>query len=96
VNGGGVRDSSGSEAEKMAMRADEHPEHLIDRALRGVLAPEEQVLLNRHVAGCSACALHVSLAKGFEPELAARPGDALLYPRPVEAALKRIRRASTP
>jgi hypothetical protein len=96
LNGGGVRDSSGSEAQKMAMRADEHPEHLIDRALRSVLAPEEQVLLNRHVAGCSACALHVSLAEGFKRELAPGPGDARLHPRTVEAALKRMRRASRP
>jgi len=80
----------------MAMRADEHPEHLIDGALRGVLAPEEQALLNRHVAGCLACARHVSLAERFERELAPRPGDALLYPRAVEAALTRIRRASRP
>jgi hypothetical protein len=80
----------------MAMRADEHPEHLIDRARRSVLASEEQALLNRHVAGCSACAGHVSLAERFERELAPRPGEALLYPRTIEAALKRIRRASRP
>ena len=80
----------------MAMRVDEHPEHLIDRALRSALAPEEQALLNRHVGSCLACAGHVSLAARFERELAPRPGDALLYPRAVEAALKRIRRASRP
>jgi hypothetical protein len=75
------------------MRADEHPEELIDRARRGGLAPEEQIALDRHVVGCSACAGQLSLAQRFERELAPQPRDELMYQRAVEGAIERMQRS---
>jgi hypothetical protein len=73
------------------MRADEHPEELIDRARRGGLAPEEKASLERHLAGCSVCAGQLALAPRFARELAPHPRDELLYQRAVEGALQRMR-----
>lgn len=73
------------------MRADEHPEELIDRARRGGLTPEEQASLERHLSGCSVCAGQLALAPRFARELAPHPRDELLYQRAVEGALHRMR-----
>jgi Tetratricopeptide repeat len=75
------------------MRADEHPEELIDRARRRVLAPEEQASLARHLAGCSVCAGQLALAPRFERELAPHPRDEPLYQRAVEGAIHRLGRS---
>lgn len=75
------------------MRVDEHPEELLDRARRGGLAPEEHASLQRHVEGCSVCALQLSLAPRFERELAAQPRDPLLSERAVEGAIQRMQRS---
>ena len=74
------------------MRADEHPEALIDRARQGGLAPEEQASLQRHLDECAVCALRISLAARFERELAPQPRDAFLSERAVEGALESLQR----
>jgi tetratricopeptide (TPR) repeat protein len=76
------------------MRADEHPEALIDLAQQGALAPEEQASLQRHLDECAVCALQISLAPRFERELAPQPRDALLSERAVEAALESLQGAA--
>jgi tetratricopeptide (TPR) repeat protein len=75
------------------MRADEHPEELIDRATRGALDPDAQATLDRHLAGCAVCAAQVSLAPRFEREIAPQPRDQVLDQRAFEAALHRMRQA---
>ena len=75
------------------MRAEEHPEELIDRAQRGGLPPAEQATLDRHLADCPVCAGQVSLAPRLERELAAQPRDELIYQRALERAMQRIQRA---
>jgi len=75
------------------MRADEHPEELIDRAQRGGLDAEEQTLLERHVELCSVCALQLSLASRFERELAPQGRDSLLAERAVAGAVQILQRA---
>jgi TolA-binding protein len=72
------------------MRGEEHPEALIDRALRGALDADAQATLDRHLAGCSVCAAQVSMAPRFERELAAQPRDQALDVRAFEAALRRM------
>jgi anti-sigma factor RsiW len=72
------------------MRADEHPEALIDRAMRGALDPDAQATLERHLAACPVCAAQVSMAPRFERELAAQPRDAALDLRAFEAAMRRL------
>jgi hypothetical protein len=70
------------------MRADEHPEELIDRAQRGGLDADEQTILQRHLEGCAVCALQLSLASRFERELGPQPRDALSSERAVEGAMR--------
>jgi tetratricopeptide (TPR) repeat protein len=76
------------------MRADEHPEALIDRARQGALAPDEQASLQQHLDECAVCALQSSLAPRFERELAPQPRDAVLSKRAVEGALESLQRAA--
>jgi hypothetical protein len=75
------------------MRADEHPEELLDRARVGGLAPDEQAILQRHLDECSVCALQLSLAPRFEREVAPQPRDPLLYERAVDGAIQRMQRS---
>jgi hypothetical protein len=72
------------------MIADEHPEELLDRAIQGSLAPEQQATLDRHLAGCPVCAGQLSLAPRFERELAPQARDHVLYQRAVEGAMRRL------
>jgi len=72
------------------MTADEHPEELLDRAIHGSLAPEQQATLDRHLAGCLVCAGQMSLAPRFERELAPQPRDQVLYQRAVEGAMRQL------
>lgn len=76
------------------MRADEHPEALIDRTHQGALAPEEHVVLQRHLDECEVCALQLSLVTRFERELAPQPRDAILSERAVEGALESLQRSA--
>jgi TolA-binding protein len=43
----------------------EHPEDLLDRALRGEISPDETRRLREHVVGCSACASHLEAGPGW-------------------------------
>ena len=72
------------------MRAEEHPEALIDRATRGALDPDAQATLDRHLAICPECAEQVALAPRFERELAPQPRDEILDQRAFEAAMRRM------
>jgi tetratricopeptide (TPR) repeat protein len=72
------------------MRAEEHPEALIDRALHGVLDPSAQASLDRHLAACSVCAAALSLAPRFARELAPQARDQALDLRALEAAMRRM------
>ena len=46
-----------------------HPDHLLDRELRGTLTAEEGRLLSEHLASCHACRLERQLRRDFEQEL---------------------------
>jgi len=49
----------------------EHPEELVDRALRGDITPDETRRLKEHVASCTACASHLMVgpewARAIDP-----------------------------
>ena len=75
------------------MRANEHPEELLDRAGRGGLDADEQAALQRHLEACSVCALQLALSSRFERELAPQARDAVLSERAVEGALRRLHEA---
>lgn len=68
---------------------DLHPEELIDRHLRGQLAPEERARLDAHCAACVACAMEIALAEA-PPEPSAE--DVAL----VEGLLDEVVAASAP
>ena len=72
------------------MRAEEHPEGLIDRALRAALEPEAQATLDRHLAACSVCAAQLAMAPRFARELAPQARDQALDLRALEAAMRRM------
>ena len=72
------------------MRGEEHPEALIDRAMRGALEPEAQATLDRHLAACPACTEQVALTPRFERELAPQPRDEILDLRAFETAIRRM------
>ena len=75
------------------MRAEEHPEALIDRAMRGAFDPQAQATLERHLAACSVCAAQVSMALRFERELAPQARDQVLDARAFEAAMRRMQQS---
>jgi hypothetical protein len=75
------------------MRSEEHPEALIDRAMRGALDPDGQVTLEQHLAACSVCAAQLSLAPRFERELAPQARDQVLDVRALEAAMRRMQQS---
>ena len=75
------------------MRAEEHPEALIDRAMSGALDPEAQATLDRHLATCPVCADQLALAPRFERELAPQPRDEALDLRAFEAAMRRMQQS---
>jgi len=64
-----------------------HPEALLERARRGVLAPEETELLEAHLGECPACALELEAASLFRSALAPRDEDAALDLQAVERAM---------
>lgn len=75
------------------MRAEEHPEALIDRAMTSALDPEAQATLDRHLATCPVCAEQLALAPRFERELAPQPRDEGLDLRAFEAAMRRMQQS---
>ena len=45
-----------------------HPDHLLDRARRGALSPDERQRLGAHLASCRACAWEQAATDDFERE----------------------------
>ena len=71
----------------------EHPEELLDRALRGDISPDETRRLEEHVAGCARCAAFV--ASYCETPRILRAATRSVLPADVEASLKAFLRART-
>lgn len=68
----------------------DHPDSLLERAIRGELGPAGQVELDRHLARCSGCAAELELADVFRASVAPGPQDAALNSAAVEKALARL------
>jgi tetratricopeptide (TPR) repeat protein len=71
------------------MTTDEHPEHLLDRALAGDLAAAERAAFDLHLAACPACALHLALATQLRDEAVAPARDEALNRLAIAGALAR-------
>jgi anti-sigma factor RsiW len=67
---------------------------LIERRLDGEASPQDDALLDAHVAGCPSCAALVEAETTLHAELAARFGGAM--PSPAFAAAVRVRVAAEP
>ena len=56
----------------------DHPEQLLERAIRGELSPGDRTQLDRHLAGCAECAAELEGAHVFRAAMApGKPDDAL-------------------
>ena len=68
----------------------DHPDYLIDKALRGDLNELEQVELDRHLAGCPECTTELESARLFRESMAPGENDQALNQVAVEMAMSRI------
>jgi TolA-binding protein len=69
----------------------EHPEHLIDQALRGALNQQDQAILDCHLASCPDCALELETARVFAASVAPGNRDDALDRAVVENVLARLK-----
>lgn len=67
-----------------------HPEALLDRALRGTLSTDDRPVLREHVRECPECALALHAARDFAAEAAPRAGDEDKLARLVAGAMERL------
>lgn len=68
----------------------EHPESLLDRAIRGELSLEDRATLERHLATCTECATELDGARLFRSSIAPGKQDDALNQVAVEMALSRL------
>lgn len=68
----------------------EHPESLLDGAIRGGLSLEDRATLERHLATCTECATELAGARLFRASIAPGKQDEALNQVAVEMALSRL------
>jgi transmembrane sensor len=73
----------------------EHPQELLDRAIRGDLDPGERVTLERHAADCSMCAFELEASSIFREAVAPGKRDEDLYRAAVAGAMARLKKPQT-
>jgi TolA-binding protein len=73
----------------------EHPQALLDRAIRGELGPGERATLERHAVECSMCAFELESSRYFREAVAPGKQDEALYRAVVDGAMKRLQRPQT-
>jgi ferric-dicitrate binding protein FerR (iron transport regulator) len=70
----------------------EHPQELLDRAIRGELGSGERMALERHAAECSMCAFELEASRVFREAVAPGKQDEALYRAVVNGAMERLQR----
>ncbi len=68
----------------------EHPERLLDQALRGGLDKQDQAVLERHLASCPDCATEIETARVFAASVAPGNRDYALDRAVIENVLARV------
>jgi transmembrane sensor len=68
----------------------DHPESLLDHAIRGDLSACDQAELDRHLAECAGCAAELEVALAFRAAIAPGAHDDALNQSAVEMALMRV------
>ena len=80
------------------MRADssqDHPQGLLDRAIRGELGAGDCAELERHLADCSMCAVELETAKIFRASVAPGKQDEVMYRAAIDGAMERLKKRET-
>jgi transmembrane sensor len=75
-----------------AESSQEHPQELLDRAIRDELGSGERMALERHVAECSMCAFELEASRVFGEAVAPGRQDEALYRAAVNGAMERLQR----
>ena len=73
----------------------DHPQGLLDRAIRGELDANERAALERHVADCSMCAVELEGARIFRASVAPGRQDEALYRAAIDGAMARLQKRET-
>lgn len=73
----------------------EHPQELLDRAIRGELGSGERMALERHAAECSMCAFELEASRVFREAVAPGKQDEALYRAAVDGAMARLQGPQT-
>jgi transmembrane sensor len=78
-----------------ADKSQEHPQDLLDRAIRGELGTSELAILERHAAECSMCAFELEASRIFREAVAPGKHDEALHRAAVDGAMLRLQRPQT-
>jgi transmembrane sensor len=73
----------------------DHPQGLLDRAIRGELGADERAVLERHLADCPMCAVELEGARIFRASVVPGRQDEALYRRAIDGAMARLQRRQT-
>ena len=73
----------------------DHPQGLLDRAIRGELGANERAVLERHLADCPMCAVELDGARVFCASVAPGRQDEALYRRAIDGAMARLQKRET-
>jgi transmembrane sensor len=70
----------------------EHPQELLDRAIRGKLDAAERAALERHAADCPLCEVELEVAELFRSSVAPERNDEALHRSAIDGAMDRLQR----
>jgi transmembrane sensor len=73
----------------------DHPQGLLDRAIRGELGASERTVLDRHLAECPLCAVELETARLFRASVAPGRQDEAIYRAAIDGAMERLQRRQT-
>jgi len=72
--------------------AQDHPQGLLDRAIRGELGASDRAELERHLADCSMCAVELETARIFRASVTPGRQDESLYHAAIDGAMARLQK----
>lgn len=73
----------------------DHPQELLDLAIRGELGSSDRAELERHLADCSMCAVELEAARIFRASVAPGRQDVALYRSAIDGAMERLKKRET-
>jgi len=73
----------------------DHPQELLDRAIRGDLGASERAALDQHIADCPMCGVELETARIFRASVAPGRQDEALYRAAIDGAMERLKTPET-